>query len=382
VRGALDGLRVVDMATVIAGPGAARHLADFGADVIKVEPPALDSVRRMGWTPREGGDSYFWRIAGRGKRCITLDLATAADLAVARALLREADVMVENMRPGKLERLGLDPVELLAVNPRLVVVRVTGFGQRGPYAQRPGFASIAEAMSGFAALLGEEGSAPLLPPVALTDEITALAGAFAAMVAVRHADRTGQGQIVDVNLLESMLQVLGPLPSACAHLDYEQPRMGSRLPYTVPRGTYRCADGRWMAVSASSDTVAARFVEMLGLRDGGRFATFPDRVAHRDELEEAMTRWAAARTRDEALAECARMDAAAAPVATMREVLADPHVREVGAIVEVDGVRMQGPIARLSETPGEVRGQGPAPDAHAAEIRRAAAAGSWPARDA
>lgn len=379
--GALDGLRVVDMATVIAGPGAARHLADFGADVIKVEPPALDSIRRMGWTPPEGGDSYFWRIAGRGKRCITLDLASPDDLAVARALLRDAHVMVENMRPGKLERLGLDPVDLLAANPRLVVVRVTGFGPRGPYAQRPGFASTAEAMSGFAALLGEEGSAPLLPPVALTDEITALAGAFAAMVAVRHAERTGRGQIVDVNLLESMLQVLGPLPSACAHLDYEQPRMGSRLPYTVPRGTYRCADGRWMAVSASTDSVAARFVEMLGL-GGGRFATFADRVAHCDELDEAMGRWAAARTRDEALAECARMDAAAAPVATMREVLADPHVREVGALVEVDGVRMQAPIARLSVTPGEIRGQGPAPDAHGAEIRRAVARGAWPPREA
>jgi len=187
------------MATVFAGPGAARHLADFGADVVKVESPDGDGVRRMGWFPPEGGDSYTWKLLGRNKRTVVLDLKTDAGRDALLRLADDADVLVENFRPGTIERLGLGPDVLLARNPRLVLLRVTGFGQDGPYASKPGFATIAEAMSGFAAINGEPDGAPLLPPIALTDEVAALAGAFAVMVALRHRDRTGEGQSIDLD---------------------------------------------------------------------------------------------------------------------------------------------------------------------------------------
>jgi len=285
---ALDGLRVIDMATVFAGPGAARHLADFGADVIKVESPAGDGVRRMGWFPPEGGDSYTWKLLGRNKRATVLDLKTDTGRDALLALAEEADVLIENFRPGTLERLGLGPDELRRRNPQLVLLRVTGFGQDGPYASRPGFATMAEAMSGFAAINGEPDGPPLLPPIALTDEVAALAGAFAVMVALHERDRSGQGQVVDVNLLESMVQMMSALPSAAAHLDYDQPRLGAGIPYTVPRGTYRCADGKWVAISTSAESVAHRVLELLGLGDDPRFATFEGRAAHRDELDAAV----------------------------------------------------------------------------------------------
>jgi crotonobetainyl-CoA:carnitine CoA-transferase CaiB-like acyl-CoA transferase len=355
---ALEGLRVVDMATVFAGPGAARHLADFGADVVKVESPAGDGVRRMGWFPPEGGDSYTWKLLGRNKRAIVLDLKTDRGRDALLGLAADADVLVENFRPGTLERLGLGPDVLHARNPGLVVLRVTGFGQDGPYAARPGFATMAEAMSGFAAINGEPDGPPLLPPIALTDEVAALAGAFAVMVALRHRDRTGEGQVVDVNLLESMLQMMSALPSAAAHLDYEQPRLGSGIPYTVPRGTYRCADNQWVAISTSSESVAHRVLELMGLGDDPRFATFQGRAEHREELDAAVARWIGARPKREVLDAFERAEAAIAPVYSMRELLADPHVQARAVFQTVDGIVMQGPTARLSRTPAELRWAG------------------------
>jgi crotonobetainyl-CoA:carnitine CoA-transferase CaiB-like acyl-CoA transferase len=355
---ALEGLRVIDMATVFAGPGAARHLADFGADVIKIEAPAGDGVRRMGWFPPEGGDSYTWKLLGRNKRAVVADLKTDAGRDALLALADAADVLIENFRPGTLERLGLGPDVLCARNPRLVVLRVTGFGQDGPYASRPGFATMAEAMSGFAAINGEPDGPPLLPPIALTDEVAAIAGAFAVMVALHDRERTGLGQVIDVNLLESMLQMMSALPSAAAHLGYEQPRLGSGIPYSVPRGTYRCADGRWVAISTSAESVAHRVLTLLGLGDDARFATFESRADHREKLDAAVSAWVGARPSVEVLAAFEAAEAAIAPVYTMREVLADPHVRARNVFVEVDGVVMQGPVARLSRTPAEMRWAG------------------------
>jgi crotonobetainyl-CoA:carnitine CoA-transferase CaiB-like acyl-CoA transferase len=349
---------VIDMATVFAGPGAARHLADFGADVIKVESPTGDGVRRMGWFPPEGGDSYTWKLLGRNKRAIVLDLKTDAGRDALLALAADADVLVENFRPGTIERLGLGPDVLLARNPRLVLLRVTGFGQDGPYASRPGFATMAEAMSGFAAINGEPDGPPLLPPIALTDEVAALAGAFAVMVALRHRDASGEGQVVDVNLLESMLQMMSALPSAAAHLGYEQPRLGSGIPYTVPRGTYRCADDRWVAISTSTESIAHRVLQLLGLGNDPRFATFEGRAAHREELDRAVAEWIGARPSSDVMAAFEQAEAAIAPVYSMRDLLADPHVKARAVFVEVDGVVMQAPVARMSRTPGEVRWAG------------------------
>ncbi len=365
---ALSGLRVIDMATVFAGPGAARHLADFGADVVKVEAPAGDGVRRMGWFPPAGGDSYTWKLLGRNKRAVVADLKTDAGRDALIALAEESDVLIENFRPGTLERLGLGPDVLCAHNPGLVVLRVTGFGQDGPYASRPGFATMAEAMSGFAAINGEPDGPPLLPPIALTDEVAAIAGAFAVMVALRDRERTGLGQVIDVNLLESMLQMMSALPSAAAHLGYEQPRLGSGIPYSVPRGTYRCADDRWVAISTSAESVAHRVLTLLGVGDDERFATFESRAEHRDELDAAVSAWVGARQSEDVLAAFEAAEAAIAPVYTMREVLADPHVRARKVFVEVDGIVMQGPVARLSRTPAEMRWAGRALGADTEEV--------------
>ncbi|MBA3605339.1 MAG: CoA transferase, partial [Acidimicrobiia bacterium] len=234
-------VRVLDLSTVIAGPNCARYLADFGADVIKVERPGGDSLRRMAWRDNRDGEGLWWKLANRNKRTIVLDLKDDDDLAVLWRLVADAGVVVENFRPGTLERLGLGPDALLARNPRLVITRISGFGQDGPYASRPGFATIAEAMSGFAALNGEPDGPPLLPPVALTDEATGLAAAFATLVAVH----SGVGQVVDVSLLETMFHFMGPLPTVFALTGEQQPRLGSGLPYSVPRGTYQCRDGAW-----------------------------------------------------------------------------------------------------------------------------------------
>jgi crotonobetainyl-CoA:carnitine CoA-transferase CaiB-like acyl-CoA transferase len=375
---ALEGLRVVDMATVLAGPGTAKYLGDFGADVIKVEAPGGDGTRRMGWRDPADHQTFMWKILGRNKRAVVLDLKTGEGLEAMHALLDDADVLVENGRPGTLERLGLDPVGLLARNPGLVVLRVTGFGQTGPYRARPGFATLAEAMGGFAAINGEPDGPPLLPPIALTDEITALVGAFAVMAALRHRDRTGDGQVVDVNLLESMLQIMGPLPSVWAELGVLQPRLGSGIPYSVPRGTYQCADGVWVAVSTSAESVAHRLLTLLGVGEQERFATFEGRIEHREEIDRIVGDWIAARPSAQVLEEVAAAEAAIAPIYTMADLLGDEHVQEREAIVEVDGVHMPGPVARLSQTPGAVRHAGRPLGADTEEVVEALRSGTSP----
>ena len=351
----LNGLRVLDLSRVLAGPYCTMLLADLGADVVKIEQPGTGDETRTWGPPFAGGESAYFLSVNRNKRSVVLDLKTDDGRDALLRLADHADVLVENFRPGTLERLGLGPEVLHARNPRLVVLRVTGFGQDGPYASRPGFATMAEAMSGFAAINGEPDGAPLLPPIALTDEVAALAGAFAVMVALHERDRSGEGQVVDVNLLESMLQMMSALPSAAAHLGYEQPRLGSGIPYSVPRGTYRCGDGKWVAISTSTESVAHRVLTLLGHGDDPRFATSEQRAGHREELDRIVSEWVATRTSAEVIAAFDAAEAAIGPVYSMGDLLADPHVLARKVFVEVDGVVMQGPVARLARTPGEVR---------------------------
>jgi crotonobetainyl-CoA:carnitine CoA-transferase CaiB-like acyl-CoA transferase len=365
-RPPLADLRVVDLSTVVAGPNCARYLADFGADVVKVERPDGDSLRNMAWRDPRDGEGLWWKYVNRNKRVVALDLKDDEDRAVLIRLLDGADVLVENFRPGTLERLGLGPDMLHARNPRLVITRVTGFGQDGPYSGRPGFASIAEAMSGYSAISGEPDRPPLLPPVALTDEVTGLVAAFATLVAVH----SGIGQVVDVNLLESLFQLMGPLPSVYALTGEQQPRLGSGIPYTVPRGTYRCADGHWVAISTSSDSVAARVMRLVGVGDDERFASFAGRVAHREELDAVVAAWVAARDRDTVLAAFDQAEAAIGPVMDMADVAADPHYRARSVITDVGGTPMQGLVARLSATPGRLRWAGRSQDADGDDVRR------------
>ncbi len=364
-RGPLADLRVIDMSTVLAGPNCARYLADFGADVIKVERPGGDSLRNMAWRDPRDGAGLWWKLVNRNKRAIVLDLKDDDDRSLLLDLIDDADVLVENGRPGTLERLGLGPEVLWARRPELTITRVSGFGQDGPYASRAGFATIAEAMSGFAALNGAADGPPLLPPIALTDEVTGLAAAFATMVAVH----SGVGQIVDANLLETMFHLMGPLASLYAVAGEQQPRLGAGLPYTVPRGTYRCADDRWVAVSTSSDSVAARVMDLLGVGGDERFATFEGRTAHRDEVERLMRDWCAARTQADVIDTFTRAEAAIGPVMDMADIAADPHYAHRGAVELVDDTPMQRVIAGLSATPGSLRWAGRDLDADGTEIR-------------
>ena len=353
--GPLADIRVIDCSGLIAAPGCARYLADFGADVIKVErPDGGDAARDLGWRDTRDGVSLWWKLEGRNKRCVTLDLKSAAGRDAMLDLSADAHVLIENFRPGTLERLGLGPDVLLERNPRLVITRITGFGQDGPYAGRPGFATLAEAMSGFAAINGEPDGGPLLPPIALTDEVTALAAAFSIMVALH----SGVGQVVDVTLLESLLQCMGPLPAAFGMTGFLQERAGSSLPYSVPRGTWLCRDGGWVAVSASAESVGRRVMELIGL--GGRedLQSFGGRIDARDEIDAAMAAFCAARTVAEVVAAFEEAHAAAAPIYDMAAVFADPQVQARGSIVNADGVPMQGLVARLSATPGAVRWAG------------------------
>ena len=365
MSGPLSDIRVLDISTVLAGPNCARYFADFGADVIKVEKPgAGDSLRGMAWRDPRDGNGLWSKLVNRNKRNIALDLKNATDRDLFLSLLDGAHVLVENFRPGTLERLDLHPDTLIARNPKLVIVRVSGFGQDGPYAKRPGFASIAESMAGLAAVSGEPDGPPMLPAIALTDEVTGITAAFAAMVALH----SGVGQVVDVNLLTTIFQMMGPVISLYQLTGELQPRLGSGLPYTVPRGVYKCADGKWVGVSASSDSVAARVMKILDLEHDDRFTTFADRMQHRKLLQELMGTWCSSRTRDEVVAIFEQAEAAVGPVFDMADIASDPHFAARNMIHVVGDTPMQGLIAALSKTPGELRHEGNAIDADRDDI--------------
>ncbi|WP_329388967.1 CaiB/BaiF CoA transferase family protein [Streptomyces sp. NBC_01716] len=361
----LDGLRVLDLATLFAGPLAATMLGDFGAEVIKVEHPTRPDPSR-GHGPAKDGVGLWWKILGRNKRTITLDLCGPPGRDVLLRLAAEADVIIENFRPGTLEKWGLGWAELSAVNPRLVLARVTGFGQFGPYSRRPGFGTLAEAMSGFAAMTGEPDGPPTLPPFGLADSIAALATAYAVMTALNGRATTGRGQVVDLAIIEPILTVLGPQPLWYDQLGYVQPRTGNRSRNNAPRNTYRTADGSWLAVSTSAQSVAERVMRLVGreeLVDEPWFTTGSGRAEHADVLDKAVGEWIARRSRDDAMAAFEKADAAIAPVYDVRDVMNDPHYRALDSVTEVEDpdlgpIRMQNVLFRLSETPGAIRWAG------------------------
>ncbi|MEV8388433.1 MULTISPECIES: CoA transferase [unclassified Streptomyces] len=361
----LAGLRVLDLATLFAGPLAATMLGDFGAEVIKVEHPRRPDPSR-GHGPAKDGVGLWWKLLGRNKRTITLDLSIPGGRDLLLGLAAGADVIIENFRPGTLEKWGLGWEELSTANPRLVLTRVTGFGQFGPYSHRPGFGTLAEAMSGFAAVTGEPDGPPTLPPFGLADSIAALATAYAVMTALNGRAATGRGQVVDLAIIEPILTVLGPGPLWYDQLGYVQPRTGNRSRNNAPRNTYRTADGSWLAVSTSAQSIAERVMCLVGrpeLIEEPWFTTGSGRADHADLLDAAVGDWMARHTREEAMAAFEKAEAAVAPVYDIREVMTDPQYRALDTITEVPDpelgpLRMQNVLFRLSETPGSIRWAG------------------------
>jgi crotonobetainyl-CoA:carnitine CoA-transferase CaiB-like acyl-CoA transferase len=375
MNGPLAGVRVVDAATLFAGPLAATFLGDLGADVVKVEHPSRpDAARTHG--PSRGGVGLWWLTLGRNKRTVTINLSRPEGAALLLRLAARTDVLIENFRPGTLERWGLGPDELHAANPRLVIARVTAFGQFGPYASRPGFGSIAEAMSGFAALTGEPEGPPTLPPFGLADGIAALATSFAVTAALRSAEASGRGQVVDVAIIEPIMMLLGAQITTFDQLGEVQQRLGNRSVNNAPRNVYRTADGEWVAVSTSSQSIAERVMRLVGRPDVVEqpwFATGHQRAQHADELDEAVGAWIAARPTAAVLAAFESAEAAIGPVYDVRGVLADPQYAAIGTVHTVDDdelgrVKMQNVLFRLSETPGAIRWAGRPHGADTADV--------------
>ncbi|MEV5300886.1 CaiB/BaiF CoA transferase family protein [Amycolatopsis methanolica] len=373
--GALAGLRVVDAATLFAGPMAAMHLGDMGAEVIKVEHPGRPDPARNHGVAKDGVN-LWWKTLGRNKRTITADLGKPGGREVFLKLAERSDVIIENFRPGTLERWDLGYDELSARNPRLVLARITGFGQIGPYRRRPGFGTLAEAMSGFAAATGEPDGPPTLPPFGLADGIASLATAYAIMVALSARERTGRGQVVDTAIVEPILAMLGPQITRWDQLRSVQPRTGNRSVNNAPRNTYRTGDGQWVAVSTSAQSIAERVMRLVGrpdLIDEPWFASGAERAKHADELDEAVGAWIARHTRDEVVAEFEAAQAAVAPIYDAADIVEDPQFRALGTIHEIEDPElgptlMQGPIFRLSGHDGVIAHTGRAHGADTDEV--------------
>ena len=362
---ALSDLRVLDIATLFAGPTAATLLADFGADVIKVEHPTRpDPARTHGQS--KNGVGLWWKILGRNKRAITLNLSSREGQDVFLKLVETADVVIENFRPGTLERWNVGPDRLLAINPRLIVTRVTGFGQVGPRAKEPAFGTIAEAMSGFAHSTGQPDGPPTLPPLALADNISGLAASIAILTALHHRENTGKGQVIDLAIIEPIMHMLGAQVTVFDQLGIITERKGNRSENNAPRNTYKTANGEWVAISSSADSIAERVMRMVGRPDIVEqpwFGSGFERARHADEIDDAVGSWIAQRPTDEVMAEFSKAEAAIGLVYDASRVIDDEQYNAIGAIATVPDddlgpVRMPNLLFRMSETPGAVRHTG------------------------
>jgi crotonobetainyl-CoA:carnitine CoA-transferase CaiB-like acyl-CoA transferase len=363
--GPLAGVRVIDAATLFAGPLVATFMGDFGADVIKVEHPKGDPIRTHGHS--KDGVPLWWKMVGRNKRTLTLNLSQPAGQEILLELVKSADVLVENFRPGTLERWNLGPEHLLEVNPRLILVRTTAFGQFGPYSARPGFGTIAESMSGFAAITGEADRPPTLPPFGLADGIAGLAGTIATMFALYHRDaRGGCGQVVDLAIIEPILTILGPQPIVYDQLGIIQERSGNRSVNNAPRNTYRTRDGAWVAVSTSAQSIAERVMRLVGhpeVIDEGWFRSGAERAKHADLLDGMVGDWISQRDKSEVIRAFEAAEAAVSPIYDVSDVMQDPQYQALESIIslpdaELGTVRMQNVLFRMLGTPGQVRWTG------------------------
>jgi formyl-CoA transferase len=362
VPGPLAGIKVLELGQLIAGPFAAKTLADFGAEVIKVEAPAGGDPRML-----KDGTSVWWQVQSRNKRSIALDLKDAQAQDIVRRLAREADVLIENFRPGAMEGWGLGPDALLALNPRLVMLRISGYGQTGPYRDRPGFGVVAEAMGGLRHLTGEPGRVPVRVGVSIGDTLAALHGVIGILLALQHRHASGRGQVVDVALYEAVFNCMESLLPEYSAFGAVRGPAGSAMPGIVPTNAYPCSDGGYALVAGNGDSIFKRLMATIGRADLAADPALADnagRVARVAEIDEAIAKWTAQRTVVDVLA---ALDAASVPagrIYTVADIAADPHYRARGMLAEVtmeDGsaIAVPGVVPKLSETPGSHRRNAP-----------------------
>ena len=373
-KGPLDGIRVIDLSRVLAGNMISLQLADYGADVIKVESPEGGDPLRA-WVV--DGHPLSWKVYGRNKKSLTLNLRKDAAREALLNLVETSDVFIENYRPGTLEKMGLGPDVLMARNPKLIVVRVSGFGQTGPYREQPGFGTLVEAMSGFAYRNGFPDREPVLPPIHMADMVTGLYGAMATLIAIRSREHGDcEGQIIDLSLLEPAFSILGPEAAWHRVTGRVRERVGSRSNTAAPRNVYKTKDGKWLAMSGSTQPLAARIFAAVGKADmieDPRFATNQARLDHREEIDEIIGGWIGERDRDECLAVFREAGATVAPVNDIGDIMEDPHFVEREILIETPDedlgwLPMHNIVPRLSETPGGMTRPAPKLGEHTAEI--------------
>lgn len=372
----LEGIRVLDASTILAGPMCCQILGDFGADVIKIENPRSgDNMRGHGYAVN--GVSLWWKEISRNKKTIAIDLHTTKGAALFRALAVKADVIVENFRPGTLERWGIGPETLRKENPGLITLRITGFGQSGPYSSRPGFGTLAEAMSGFAHMTGPPDRPPTLPSFGLADSICAIAGSSAVTMALRYREVLGgEGQEIDMSILEPIMAAVGPAPTVYRHTGIIETRHGNRSTNNAPRNTYQTKDGSWVAVSASAGKIAERVMRLVGhpeITEEPWFQSGRGRVENVELIDGYISEWISERSRDEVLAAFESAEAAVAPIYDARDIVEDPHISETKMLVEIEDpdlerVLMHNVMWRMPASPGKIRFTGRAMGADTNEV--------------
>ncbi len=373
---ALEGVRVLDLGTFIAGPYCATLLGEFGAEVIKVEPPkGGDSLRQFG-SGTECGDTLVWLSESRNKKCVTLDLRQPRGIELARELVRRCDVLVENFRPGVMEKWGLGWEQVHALSPRAVMVRISAYGQTGPYRNRPGFARIAHAFSGLAFLAGEPGRIPVVPgSTSLADYMAGMYGAFGALVALHARASSGKGQCVDLGLYEPVFRVLDEIAPAFAKFGTLRERMGADTVNVCPHSHYRTRDGKWVAIACSNDKMFARLAEAIGRADlasEARYGLKEKRLAARNEVNGIVADWVASLDCEQVLARCEAADVPAGLLHSIADIFADPQYKARQNIVTVDSrigpLPVAGVVPKLSTTPGTIRWLGAGLGTHNEEI--------------
>ena len=374
----LEGIRVLELGQLIAGPFCGQILADFGAEVIKIEPPGRgDAMRQWGQADADG-NTMWWSVLGRNKQSITVDLRKAAGQELVRQLVQDTDILIENFRVGTLEDWGLGWSELSAINPRLIMVRITGFGQTGPYASRAGFASVCEAMGGLRYLCGYPDRPPVRAGISIGDSLAGVHGALGALLALQYRERTGRGQVVEASIFESVLAMMEGVVAEYDRSGHVRERSGSTLPGIAPSNAYATKDGTTIVIGANQDTVFQRLCEAMSqpeLAHDPRFSSHRARGQRQEELDELISRWTQERDAEELVDLLARVGVPAGLVYRAPEMIRDPHFQEREAIIRVSDpcfgeIAMQNAFPRMSESPGQVVRGGPLLGEHTEKVLR------------